>query len=129
MLLEHDGQFERAEELYRSALEDARATLGPAHDEIQALDGGLVDLLREQGRLEEAEEGARLALQAFGPTGAGSEVAEGRAHARLGFVLLAQERLGQASEELEQARAILEPAVGPDDVWVRYVDQLLDELP
>lgn len=129
MLLEHDGQVERAEEIYHTALETARPALGATHPEIQALEGGLVDLLRNQGRLDEAEHGARQSLAVFESVGVTSGVAVGQAHARLAFVLVDQERFGEATEALEHARAILEPALGADDVWVRFIDQLLDEMP
>jgi tetratricopeptide (TPR) repeat protein len=114
VLLDHKGEFARAEPLKRRALAVNEASLGKDHPEVAIDLNNLAALLQETNRLGEAEPLMHRAL-------AIDEASLGKDHPtvairlnNLAQLLQATNRLGEAEPLMRRALAIDEASVGKD---------------
>lgn len=105
-------QYERAEQLFRQAVEHWTSTLGPSHPDTMLATNNLSVLLGLQGRTDEALPLARAVLahrrEANGPT----HLATGEALNNLGGLHQQRGEVAEARELFEQALPVMEAALG-----------------
>ncbi|MCH9684703.1 MAG: serine/threonine-protein kinase [Deltaproteobacteria bacterium] len=112
-VLQHQGQYERAEAEFRRAIDIQEQSSDADHPNVLAARTNLANVLFLQGRYREAEQLTRSALEARVRIQGPGHPAVADVMQNLGTILISQERLEQAEPLLRRAQQILERAVGP----------------
>ncbi|MEM9800092.1 MAG: serine/threonine-protein kinase, partial [Planctomycetota bacterium] len=128
LVLNRAERWQESEAEYRATIEAFDRSRGRVDAETIETRGALADLLLELDRIDEAEAlGRELVEDAHGLPADDLE-SRGRAAARLGFALVAKGEVEEAIEVLGDAEALLADSVGEDDVWTRYVRQVVSDV-
>ncbi|KAK3236481.1 hypothetical protein CYMTET_53368 [Cymbomonas tetramitiformis] len=130
-LYQQQGDFPKAVDMYRAALEHLCSQHGQAHPGTLAVMLRLADLLKEQSKLDEAEALCRKAMQAYedleGAAVGGGDHAQGMLECvnQLAIVLKKQGKLSEAEPLYRQALAGMIVMHGREDILtIKFIQDL-----